>query len=520
MSAQPITELRRARSDFAAAHDRLHSSVLAPLRLLPVVGRQLHSLEAVTGAAGDIAAISADGLAEAQSLIGAGHATGPQRVELLRGMAQIASRTDARLAHVGFGTGEALAWPASSARNRLVRQYERLRIGLTKGSAAASATADLLEGPRRYLVLAANNAEMRAGSGMFLSVGVMQTSGGTISLSDFQSTVSLQLPPGAVPLTGDLEARWGWLRPTEEWRNLGASPRFDATAPLAAQMWAAGGHPPVDGALAVDVQALKDVLGAVGPVEVAGEPVDASDVVERVLHGQYVAHQDDPDQGARREELGEVAKATMTAVDERTWSVGALASGLAHAARGRHLMAWAATPSEQAGWIAGGIDGSLDGDSMLLGVLNRGANKLDRFLGVGAHLKLRRAGGKTVGELRVDLRNEVPPGEPRYVAGPWSDAVPRDAYVGILAVDLPADSRNGRVDGESQLVAAGADGPARVVACSFSLARGESKTFVVRFDLPHTRQRLTVRPSGRVPPVPWEWSGHRWQDDADHAVAW
>ena len=66
-------------------------------------------------------------------------------------------------------------------------------------------------------------------------------------------TSSLILPPGAVTVTGDLAARWGWLMPGVDWRNLGLTPQFDVNGSLAAQMWKANTGQSVDGVLAIDV---------------------------------------------------------------------------------------------------------------------------------------------------------------------------------------------------------------------------------------------------------------------------
>ena len=48
--------------------------------------------------------------------------------------------------------------------------------------------AGILQGPERYLVLMGNNAEMRAGSGMFLELGLLTTSDGELHLSDVMPT--------------------------------------------------------------------------------------------------------------------------------------------------------------------------------------------------------------------------------------------------------------------------------------------------------------------------------------------
>ncbi len=93
-------------------------------------------------------------------------------------------------------------------------------------------------------------------------------------LSGVQPTVDIPVPAGKVTPTGDLAARWGWLKPGQDWRNLGLTPQFDVNGPLAAQMWEAETGQHVDGVLAVDVEALHQLLEVTGPVTLpSGEEV-------------------------------------------------------------------------------------------------------------------------------------------------------------------------------------------------------------------------------------------------------
>ena len=43
-------------------------------------------------------------------------------------------------------------------------------------------------------------------------------------------------------------------------------------------------------------------------------------------------------------------------------------------------MLWSADPAEQAGWATVQVAGNVEAGLMLLGVHNRGGNKLDQFL--------------------------------------------------------------------------------------------------------------------------------------------
>jgi hypothetical protein len=518
-SPQALSELHRAGARFQAASRSAGAVYVAPLKWFPVLGRQIRSLEALAQAATGVTATVADALDAGQTALRETPGGRSEAPALLRRLGVIATATDRRLADVDLGPDEALVGPLRSGRDTLSSRLAELRTGLARGAASTRAAADLLLGPRRYLVLAANNAEMRAGSGMFLSAGVLETRDGSLVLEPFRSTAEMPLPAGAVPLDGDLAARWGWLKPNEEWRNLGLSPRFDVTAPLAAAMWQAAGGGPVDGVLAVDPVALQAILAAVGSVQVEGRPVGYDDVVDRILHEQYVEHAADPTQDARRDDLGLIAGAVMQAVDGRDWKADRLGRELADAARGRHLLAWSSRPAEQDGWVAAGIDGSLDQDSMMVGVINRGGNKLDRFLRVSADLTLRPVGEGSEGVLRLTLRNETPPGEPPYVAGPGPDTgVEPGVYLGLVAVSLPGNARGARMDGVDDLAVAGADGPTRVVAAPVSLVPGQEQVVVVRFALPRGEGPVRIEPSARVPAVEWTSGSQQWLDSSRHTI--
>ena len=96
-----------------------------------------------------------------------------------------------------------------------------------------------LAGDGRYLLLGANNAEMRGGSGMFPTAGVLEVSDGDLSIASFQSVNDIPPPATPVELEGDLAAR-GWLDLNVTWTSLGLSPRFPVTADTAARLWEAG----------------------------------------------------------------------------------------------------------------------------------------------------------------------------------------------------------------------------------------------------------------------------------------
>lgn len=509
-----LPELRLARSEFASAHGKVDGPLLAPIRVLPFVGRQLRSVNALSGAATDVADAAIAGMSEAQPVLAEPGGSNAARAAAARRLGELAGRTERRLGQLSLGPRVGLLPPLARARNRLSTQVADLRDTLGKGAKGGAALADVLEGPRRYLLLAANNAEMRAGAGMLLSAGELETGPEGLRLSPMRSVTDIPVPRGTVPLTGDLADRWGWLEPNVEWRNLMTSPRFDAAAPLAADMWVAAGNRPVDGVMVLDPVALGGLLRGTGPVEVEGRVFDQDNVGAQLLHDQYLRFPDD-ETPERREELGTIARAAFAALDAGAWSLPRLATGLSVAGAGRHLLMWSSRAPEQAAWSALGVDGALRADSLLLSVLNRGGNKLDWFLRVGVEVTVRAIGSGSEVALTIIVENQVPVGEPRYVAGPQATSgVGEGVYLGILTVNMPAAATDARFDGVDRLAVAGDDGPSQVIGVQFDVPRSGTRTLVARFRLPEDKGAIRVEPSARVPPISWRSGGASWLDDS------
>ena len=516
-----LPDLHEARSHFASAHSRVGGPLLLPARILPVVGRQLSSVHSLSGAATTVADVAIAGMTDAKSVLDDPGRTNSARASSARRLGELAGDADTRLGTIDLGPRLGLLGPLARARNRLDDQVAELRGVLMKGARGGSAVADLLEGPRRYLVFAANNAEMRAGSGMWLSVGELETGPEGIRLGTMQSVTDVPVPVGAVPLPGDLADRWGWLEPNVEWRNLMTSPRFDVAAPLAAEMWVAAGNRPVDGVMVLDPIALKGLMRATGPVQVEGRRFDSNNIEEELLHAQYLRFPSHEDKPERREGLGKIAGAVFSALDAGSWTFPDLASGVADAAGGRHLLMWAADRSEQSAWQALGVDGALRPESLLVAVQNRGGNKLDRFLHVAAEASIALVGDESEVTLTLKLQNQAPVGEPGYIVGPHPlSGVSEGVYVGILTISFPGAATGGRFDGVDTLAVVGGDGPSQVMGFHFELPRGGERTVVARFRLPAGSTTLRVEPSARVPPIAWRSGSASWRDFSARILSW
>lgn len=512
--------LQRSARDFAQAHSEVNSPWLGPLHVLPFVNRQVESIDAMSGAAATVTTAGSHSLSQVQALLDQPHHQPAQRATLARQLSSDIGSLSATIDKVDLGPTDALLPVLASKRNTFAQDLAQVQTVLNRTNGAAAAAADLLTGQRTYLVLTANNAEMRDGSATALQAGTLSTDDGSLTLSNFQSTQELASPTPLVPITGDLVARWGAMAPNEDYRNLGLSPQFELNAPVAAAMWQAQTGQHVDGVLTVDVVALKDLLAVTGPVSAGGTTIDADNVEQYLFVTQYDGVTTDAANSARRDELGQLASAVFTALQQRDVSGGQLVKALAEAVNGRHILAWSSQPAIEADWTAAGANGQLGPNDLLLGTINKGVNKLDPYQQIDAHLTTTPAGGDTRVTITATLHNHTPSGLPSYAAGGAVANSPVGYYTGALSLDVPKYAGDVRATGGDGVVAVGADGPSNVLAESVKVPPGGSATVTWTFLLVGHHGSLQVDPSARVPAVEWSTPGATFTDATTHTVSW
>ena len=519
LEGDDLDELEAAGAQFDSAHGHATNPALMPMRVLPFVGRQVRSVDKLTGAAADVSDIAVEQISAARSVVDTTTGATPQRIALVAQMGQVASDAESDLERVDLGPSDGLVGPLDRARRRFERELDALHGSAQNVSLASAGIEQMLQGPGRYLVFAANNSEMRIGSGAFLSVGVMTTQDGQLDLGDIKSTTAFPLPTDAVPLTGDIADNWGWLQPNAEWRNLASSPRFDANAALATQMWQAATGETVNGVIALDISALRSLLVATGPVDVDGQTVTPDNVERYLMLDQYEGAIG-VSQSPRREHLSEVAQAVVDRIEDGSWDVTTLVTQLAEAAEGRHLMLWSSDATQQAGWEAVRAAGIVDDDSLLIGLHNRGGNKLDQFVSVDVDITTQPAANGTAVDLHVHLRNDAPVRLPQYVSGPFANAVgsAEGKYQGLLVCNLPAWAREAQITGIGERVASGPDGDSQVVAAYTELERGQEVDATISFVLPVGADTLRIEPSARIPTVTWSDGDQRWNDHESREI--
>ncbi|MBS1837255.1 MAG: DUF4012 domain-containing protein [Actinobacteria bacterium] len=514
-------DLAAATSAFEDAHAAVTSPFISPLRHLPVLGRQVESVAALSTAASTTTEATRRTFHELTAIASDPPTTPEGRVTAGRRTQTTLAAFESSVRGLDLGPDRGLLPPLADAYNRFARESAHLDDTIGRALTAVTGLNRFIGGPTRYLVLAANNAEMRAGSGMFLQAGELTVDAGRFTLSEMQPTERMVLPGAGATLDPDVARLWDWAFPNREWRALNMTPRFDESARMASEMWTAGGHGPVDGVIALDVLGLKRLLRLVGPVQVAGPGGDvvtitADDVVEQLLIEQYRDAQ--LDNADRRDRLSQVASAVFDAMNHQRFSPGQLLRALQRSGSGRHLLVWSRDPVEQAGWSALGATGTLDGQSMLLSLMNRGGNKLDQFVSITAAMSWKADGKVRHVAVEVDMANGTPPGLPRYIVGPYPGiGTVAGEYKGVLALTVPRSAGNASSEG-AELFRSGDDGPTRLVAAKVDLQAGTSTRVTFRFDVPIEQRRIVVQPSARIPPVTWHAGGDEWTDDGPRTV--
>lgn len=507
-SGRLTAEARRGSALLAKADRRARKSVwLGALSKIPIAGRPARWLRSASRSVAELGAEAAISVARIEPRLDAS-GDPAARLQLLELLETETTRLRRLVDGVRLPSTGGFLPPVSSADRELRNDLTRLKRTLADGSVAVHGLRGFLSGPSTYVVLAANNAEMRAG-GMVLQVGVLKATNGRLQAGGFRSTGEVVLDD-PVPLPAELESLYGWLSPGTEWRNVGSSPNFPATAPIYAAMAQRSGLSRVDGALQIDVLGVRALLEVIGPVEVDGRRYDAANVERLLMHDLYVAYGDE--QLERHHEFSRLAAEAFRVLAEGGADLADLARAVRSSAAGRHLMAWSNRPAEQEAWRRLGLDGPLERDGFMVTIQNHGGNKLDWYIRPSVKLAVEHPAGRfrrVRATIRID--NRTPLGQPIPVAGDGS-IVKKNGYRAFVAVYLPGWATNVEFVGRKALVV-GTDGAMRVVATRLDILRGESMEVELFFSVPPDEERMVLLPSARAVPVPFR-IGDRTTNDA------
>jgi hypothetical protein len=283
---------------------------------------------------------------------------------------------------------DALPW---RVRTLLVQADEWLPLGQA-GLKMTLVLPDLmgLNGPRRYLIIAQNEDELRAAGGFISGAGLVEVDMGRISKLEFQDANSVDAWSGNQVLTkpyGDPPQALTELMLLDLFlfRDANFWPDFTISAEKAMDLYSYGKNvPPMDGAIAIDQQFIKLLLSGTGPLLVpdSGEIVNETNAIESMQDAWTL----EEGIGQRKAFLSVFAQAIRNRLENELSGVDPvhLARQIGKALHDKDLQLHVRDPLTSAVLAEVGWDGRLipptDHDALMSVDSNMGYNKANIFI--------------------------------------------------------------------------------------------------------------------------------------------
>ena len=297
--------LDRLDAHASAAHDRTEGLTFGILAKLPVVGDDVTGVRVATDVATDLTDEGlrplVDEAADLESLL---PRKGRVPVDRLGALQSPVGR--AHTAFIEASTrldGEdssSYVGPLRSKYRDLARRVRNAADALGIADKALEVMPGMLgqSGPRNFLLVFQNNAEVRSTGGLPGAVSVLNTDDGRLAITQ-QVAASSELGFVEQPVLPLSEAEEKIYGPQlgSFFLDANFTPDFPRTADLMKARWEQD-FAPVDGVVAVDPVALSYILEATGPVMVGDLEINAGNAVDELLHKVYVRFENPPDQDA------------------------------------------------------------------------------------------------------------------------------------------------------------------------------------------------------------------------------
>ncbi|MFG2107408.1 DUF4012 domain-containing protein [Micromonospora chersina] len=339
------------------------------------------------------------------------------------------------------------------------------------------------DGPRSYLLVSQNPAELRATGGMFGAYAVVRAEGGRIRMSGQNSASSLRSFTPPLPVSEEMRRLWKDLPGTYP-ADVNLTPDFPTAAGLYREMVRRRTGTAVDGVLAVDPLVLSYLLGVLGPVTVPGRPsLAGSSVVRTLLNDTYRTL----DTKAQDAYFAQAASAVFDALFTKAVNPRSLLTVFSRSITERRILFWSVHPTEQ----------RVLGDSRLAGKLREKDTvpAVGVFLNDGSGAKLgyylRFSATVTVGDcqpdgrrelrLRVTVHSTVPKsGLAESVTGLALSGDPYTART-LVSVYSPTGGAvlGGRLDGRDTAMGSGTAGSRQVTVANVEVQPGRTRTLDV-----------------------------------------
>lgn len=287
------------------------------------------------------------------------------------------------------------------------------KVGSIAGAARSGATATRLlptmlggAGPRSYLLVVQNNAEIRATGGLPGALALLDVRNGKIELGRQLSTADFSVTKTpALPVTAEERKLFGAGFGTDL-RDLNLTPDYPRAAELFSATVRRSLGIKVDGVLAVDPVTLAAVMRATGPVRFGSEKLTAGNAVSTLLHGTY---QRFPEPRRQDAYFAAAARAVFNGLVSGSSNPMGLLSQISEMADQRRVLVWSRFAGEEQqlrGTIVAGELPHDTGRAPMVGMyLNDStAGKMDYYLDYRGGVSSRSCSASGVQTLGTGLR--------------------------------------------------------------------------------------------------------------------
>jgi hypothetical protein len=390
--------------------------------------------------------------------------------------------------------GSEVIEPLASAHIRLKDAVDGAAVAADSLSRAAQLIPAMLgsAGPRNYLLVFQNNAELRSTGGIVGALALVHAENGAFQLVQQASSRDFpKFPQPVVDLPIETKAIYG-DNTAQYVQDVNFTPQFPLTATITREMWSQQFGVQVDGVISIDPVALSYLLKATGPVTLAnGDQLTSDNAVQLLLTDVYTKFDDFAEQDAY---FADAAASVFSAVSNGDFKPKELISALAKAGEDRRVFVWSSHAEDQAvlqdTTLAGNLPVS-DVRTQSFGVYlnDQTGSKMDTYLDVkfGLGEGVCRADALPNYEVHVTLTNTAPADAatslPGYVTGGGEYGTPAGNIKTTVAVYSAAGSYNLGVlrDGTKTDYHPASDEGFTLSKITVQLAPGESADYTFGF---------------------------------------
>ena len=373
--------------DLAASRRRLDrlADLLAtdPLvglaRALPPTAAVIRGTDAVVEAARDLFEAADQGLAMGRRFVeikeaqAAHPATASALAQIVELMATSRNRALAAQAALGRARDalatvpDGLAGPVESARDAMTARLDTYGPLLDSYLTVSARLPAILgwDGPRRYLVLTQNPAELRPTGGFIGSYGIVTLDRGRLAEHSFRDIALLDHTNDYPFVKPPTELANYLLGPTQSWQLADAnwSPDFPTSAQDAIRLYAnESGDTRIDGVLGITTYTIDELLTVTGPIAVPEyrATIASGETTLKTLQLTRVAQQPGDNRKAFLSTFADRLFAALFGLPPRQW--GDLLGQADTFRSQRLLLAWFKNPDDQELVARGAVDGAVRQD--------------------------------------------------------------------------------------------------------------------------------------------------------------